>query len=441
VVDCVIVGAGPAGLAASGAMTAAGIDHLVLERGRPGQTWRTQRWDSLRLNNPGWMNPMLGEQPPRSYLSRAEVVERLDLLAARCPIRGRTPVTRLTQDGTGWILHTRDARIRARTVVVATGGENVPRTPSVARSLPGRVQQLHAAGYRRPEQLSPGPVLVVGSAQSGYQITEELLAAGRPVVLATSKVGRAAGRHRGRDTVEWLAESGFFDQRLEDLPDRSIVDLPQPLLAPGGRSASLHRLARSGATLVGRLEGVDGDRLHLDGSAPANIAFADAFADRIRTLIDGFIERVGVAAPPAEPDDADRPVAVDPPATLDLAAAGVRSVIWCTGYTGDFSWLDPGLLDDTGRPVRHGIAGALPGVWYIGQRWLTRRSSGNLLGFPVDAAAVAAAVAAALHSRSRRRGPVRSASPVRSQSASRAGRTRPWPDRGRLSRHRPSAGQ
>jgi putative flavoprotein involved in K+ transport len=337
-----------------------------------------------------------------SYLGRAEVVERLDLLAARCPIIGGTPVTRLTQDGPGWLLHTPDAAIRARTVVVATGGENVPRTPALARSLPGRIQQLHAADYRRPEQLTSGAVLVVGSAQSGYQITEELLAAGRPVVLATSRVGRAGPRHRGRDTVEWLAASGFFDQRPDDLPDRSIIQLAQPLLAPAGRSASLQRLAREGATLVGRLMRVDGDRLCFDRSVPANIAFADAFAGRIRTMLDAFIERAGLSAPPAEPDPADRPVAVDPPATLSLVTADVGSVVWCTGYTGDFSWLDPALLDDTGHPVRRGTAGALPGVWYIGQRWLTRRSSGNLLGFPVDAADIATAVAATLHARSRR---------------------------------------
>ncbi len=383
-------------------MTAAGIDHVVLERGEPGQTWRTQRWDSLRLNNPGWMNRMLGEQPPQSYLAHTEVVERLGLLAARCPIRARTPVTRLTRDDPDWVVHTCDARIRTRTVVVATGGENVPRTPSLARLLPSRVQQLHAADYRRPEQLSTGAVLVVGSAQSGYQITEELLAADRPVVLATSTVGRAPARHRGRETVEWLADSGFFDQRPEHLPDRSVVHLPQPLLAPGGRSASLQTLARSSATLVGRLVAVDGDRLRFDQSAPANIAFADAFADRIRSMLDGFIDGAGLPAPPAEPDAADRPVTIDPPATLDLAAADVGSVIWCTGYTGDFSWLDPALVDDTGRPVHHGTAAALPGIWYIGQRWLTRRSSGNFLGFPADAAAITTAVAVALRARPRR---------------------------------------
>jgi len=256
--DCVVIGAGPAGLATSAALTARGVDHVVLERGRAGHTWRTQRWDGLRLNNPGWMNPMLGEQPPHSYLTAAEVVERLERLAARTPLREHTAVTALSRRNSGWVLHTSDGPVPARTVVVATGGENVPRIPAQARQLPARITQLHSADYRRPDGLPPGPVLVVGSAQSGYQIAEELLDAGRPVVVATSGVGRAPARHRGRDTLELLVEAGFFDQSPDDLPDPSVVHAPQPLLAPGGRSASLQTLARAGATLVGHLVAVDG---------------------------------------------------------------------------------------------------------------------------------------------------------------------------------------
>jgi putative flavoprotein involved in K+ transport len=397
--DCVVVGAGPAGIAASAALTARGIDHLVLERGRIGQSWRTQRWDSLRLNNPGWMNPMLGEQPPDTYLPAAEVVERLRFLAASSPVREHVPVSALAPDGTGWVLRTANGAIRTRTVVVATGGENMPRTPALARSLPRSIEQIHAASYRRSGLLPSGGVLVVGSAQSGYQITEDLLAAGRRVVLATSPAGRAPARHRGRDTVEWLVECGFFDQRPQDLPDPSTVRAPQPLLAPGGRSASLQTLARSGATLTGRLVAAEGNLLHFDDSTKANITAADAFAARIRAMIDAYIRRSGRVAPPPELDDAGLPIELDQPTTLDVRTAGISSVIWCTGYTGDFSWLDPTLLDDAGRPVHHGVAASLPGVWFIGLRWLTRRSSGNFLGFPIDAATVADSVAATLGAR------------------------------------------
>ncbi|MFD1531765.1 hypothetical protein [Pseudonocardia aurantiaca] len=191
----------------------------------------------------------------------------------------------------------------ARTVVVATGGENVPRTPRLAGLLPADVLQLHAAAYRRPVLLPAGPFLVVGSAQSGYQIAEELLATGRRVVLATSPAGRAPALHRGRETVEWLAESEFFDQRPQDLPDPSVLHAPQPLLAPGGRSASLQALVRRGAILTGRLVAVDGRRLRFDDSTAANIASADAFATRIRALLDEHIRSRGGArlAPQARP--------------------------------------------------------------------------------------------------------------------------------------------
>ena len=192
--------------------------------------------------------------------------------------------------------------------------------------------------------------------------------------------------------MEWLADLGFFEQRLEDVPDRSVVRAPQPLLAPGGRNASLQSLARAGAVLAGRLTTVDGERVAFDASAVANIEFADAFADRIRTTIDEAIVAKRLDAAPTAIDDAVAPAALIPPGALDLRADGIDSVVWCTGYFGDFSWLDPDLIH-AGQPIRDGAAGAVPGLWYMGLRWLTRRGSGNFIGFPGDAAAVAGAVA------------------------------------------------
>jgi putative flavoprotein involved in K+ transport len=395
-IDCVVVGAGPAGLATSQALTGRGVDHVVLERGAAGASWRTQRWDALRLNNPGWMNPMLGAQPADTYLTAGEVVDRLRTLAAHCPVREGVAVTGLTRRGDRWLVRGADVELRARAVVVAAGGENVPRTPPLARLLPARVAQVHAADYRAPAQLPAGAVLVVGSAQSGYQISEELLAAGRRVVLATSAVGRAPAQHRGRDTVEWLVECGFFDQRPQDLPDPAVIRAPQPLLAPGGRSASLQALARAGATLAGRLVAVDGEHVTFDDTTAANVAAADVFAARIRAMLDEAIARAGRAAPPTVPDDADSPVQLSPPTALHLRAEEIGSVLWCTGYTGDFSWLDPGLTDARAWPRHTGAGAVVPGVWYVGLRWLTRRSSGNFLGFPADAATVSDAVTAHL---------------------------------------------
>src|SRR5512132_1767129 len=232
-IDCAVLGAGPAGLAASTALTARGVEHVVLDRGRAGQSWRWQRWASFRLNTVGWMNQLLGPQPRDAYLTGREVVGRLDRLAAACPVREGVAVTRLAPAGDGFALGTEDGELRARAVVVATGDQNRPRCPALAGAFPGRLAQVHAAGYRDPGQLPDGAVLVVGSAQSGCQIAADLLAGGRRVVLATSRVGRLPFHHRGRETVEWLVEAGFMDQRPRDLPDPSAMAAAQPILAPG----------------------------------------------------------------------------------------------------------------------------------------------------------------------------------------------------------------
>jgi putative flavoprotein involved in K+ transport len=396
VIDCAVVGAGPAGLAASVALGERGVEHEVLERGRAGESWRGQRWDSFRLNTPGWMNPLLGEQAPDAYASGAEVVQRLEKLAAERPVRYRAEVTRLAPAGDGYVLHTPDGEVAARTVVVATGDQNVPRVPALARALPGGIAQCHAAEYRSPGALPAGAVLVVGSAQSGCQIAEDLLAAGRRVVLATSAAGRVPMPYRGRDTIRWLLAVGFFDQRPRDLPDPSAMGAAQPIVVPGLRSVSLQALARAGVTLVGRPLEVAGERLVLDDSVMANIAAGDAFAARVRTMVDDIIRRQGLDAPPAQPDAADEPVELDPPRELDLRAGGISSVVWCTGFGGDFSWLDPSLLDAGGQPLREDAAAPAPGLWYLGLRWLIRRGSAIILGFPGDAATVAGAVKAHL---------------------------------------------
>jgi putative flavoprotein involved in K+ transport len=215
------------------------------------------------------------------------------------------------------------------------------------------------------------------------------------VVLATSAVGRVPFRHRGRDTLEWLVEAGFFDQRPRDLPDPSVMRAAQPIIAPG-RGLSLPALARAGATLTGRPVAVEGERVAFDGSVAANIAAGDTFAARIRAMVDEIIQRRGLDAPPGETDEHDVPVDLDPPATLDLRAQGIGGVVWCTGFTGDFSFLDPALVGADGQPRHADGAGPVPGLWYLGLRWLRRRSSAILLGFPGDAAWVAGAVEAHL---------------------------------------------
>jgi putative flavoprotein involved in K+ transport len=390
-IDAVVVGGGPAGLAGSVALTGRGVEHVVLERDRVAGSWRAQRWDSFRLNTPGWMNQLLGDQDRDAYATGPEVVLRLERLAAGCPVREGVRVGRLARAGDGWTLATDDGELRASAVVVATGDQNLGRFPALARRVPSRVAQLHAADHRGPGQLPDGAVLVVGSAQSGCQIAEDLLAGGRRVFLSTSRVGRVPFWYRGRETVEWLVEAGFMDQRPRDLPDPSVMHAAMPILAPG-RGLSLPALARAGVTLAGRPVAVDGERVVFDDSVAANVAAGDAFAARARAMVDELVRRRGLDAPPAAPDEHDAPVDLDPPSSLDLRAEEVGAVVWCTGFGGDFTWLGPRLVGTDGQPLREDAAAPAPGLWYLGLRWLTRRCSGILLGFPRDAAAVADAV-------------------------------------------------
>lgn len=388
-IECVVVGAGPAGLAESASLSKLGIEHVVLDRGGPGETWRTQRWDSLHVNNPGFMNTMLGEQDPDSYLTRWDVVQRLELLALKAPVLTGIAVVGLSRLKGRWLLHTSAGPLQARTVVVASGGENVPRVPALAGRLPNRIVQCHAATYRNPDDLPEGAVLVVGSAQSGTQITEDLMTAGRHVWLATSPIGRASAKYRGKDTVRWLDEAGFFEHRPEDLPDPRAVRAVPALLAPGGRDISLQLLSKAGAKLTGRLVSADTEMLTFDDSTAANVAYGDRSAANIRGVIDAHIQIQGIHAPAAGPDEAEVPIELDPPRQLCLRSAGITSVVWCTGYTGDFRWLGEDLTDSDGVPMRRGPASTAPGIWFIGLRWLIRRTSGNFMGFPKDAEVIA----------------------------------------------------
>ena len=400
--DCIVVGAGPAGLATSAALCRYGVDHVVLERGRIGETWRSQRWDSFRLNTPGWANRLLGEQPSDACQTGLDVVARLERLAADCPVREGVRVDRLWSIEDGFVLRSGNGELRSRTVVVASGDENEARFPVLSQAFPPRLRQVHAAEYRNPAQLPAGGVLVVGSAQTGCQITEELLAAGRRVILATCAVGRAPTPYRGRDTAEWLFEAGFFDHRPQDLPDPAMMRSRVPILAPGGRSLSLQLLARAGARLAGRLVAVDGERVRFDTSAPANVSAGDTFAGRAGAMIDQYILRSGVDAPPAEPDTAGGTIDLDPPTEIDLYREGIGSILWCTGFGSDFTWLDPTLLDADVRPRREGAAGGASGLWFMGLRWLTHRGSAQLAGMTKDAESVARAVSAQVSNQSGR---------------------------------------
>jgi putative flavoprotein involved in K+ transport len=410
--DVVVIGAGQAGLAASFELQRAAVAHVVLERGRIGETWRSQRWDSFRLNTPNWMNLLPGEtealEPRDGFVSQDAFVGHLEAYAERfdLPVRTQASVESVESDpsGRGFLITVASSsgggpeQLAARAVVLASGAQRVPRIPPLAAELPRGLFRLASAEYRKPDALPPGAVLVVGSGQSGLQIVEDLLAAERTVYLCTSRVARMPRRYRGRDVMAWLVDIGFFDQRPTDLPDPALQYAAQPAISgvgPLGHTVSLQALAARGVTLLGRPRAVRDGRLTLDDSVAANVAFGDERSAATRDLIDAAIQRLGWTLPPLDDDPADAPhpdpSAISSPPTVDLARAGISTVIWATGVTGEFAWLRvPGALDASGLPVHHDGVSSVPGLYFIGLPWLSRRKSGIVLGVGDDAAEVIA---------------------------------------------------
>jgi putative flavoprotein involved in K+ transport len=244
------------------------------------------------------------------------------------------------------------------------------------------VRQLHAGQYRNPGLLPEGAVLVVGSAQSGCQIAEDLALAGRTVYLSTSQVPRFPWWYRGRELMSWLVDCGFWTQRPQDLPDPAMVRSPQPVVASGGRSLSLPILARIGVQLLGRLVSVDGTTVSFDGSMPENVRLADEGAARLTGMVDAFIAQNGLDAPEPDPDPGAGPVEASAPLELGLAARDITTVIWCTGFTGDLSWVQLPITDEAGAPRHDGCRTPVAGLWLVGFPWLTRRRSGICTGSP-----------------------------------------------------------
>jgi putative flavoprotein involved in K+ transport len=392
-VGVAIVGAGPAGVAASSRLARLGYPHVVFERGRIAWSWQSQRWDSFRLNTPGWANRALGKSPAArrdAFEPAAVLVAALERIAKRLPVVEGAEVFSARRIGPRWHLDTTRGSVAADAVVVASGFQNVPRRPAYASSLPDQIRQLHAGDYRRPDLLDDG-VLVVGGAQSGLQIAEDLVEAGKRVYLATSRVGRLPRRFAGRDAFEWMRETGDLDMLRGEADPRMIAATP-PQVA-GGYTVSYQSLAARGVTLLGRaVDWYDG-RLLLGADLGDNVRFADdvsrsfrsAWEKRARLFARGRDLRI-------EADPADEPAPGlyedEGPASLDLVAEGISTVVWATGFGPSLGWLPTDALDERHSPQ-------LPGLHVVGAPWVSHRSSANLYGMVTDAERVAAEVTAA----------------------------------------------
>ena len=405
ILDAVVIGAGQAGLAASYYLCLDHREHVVLEAGRIGESWLSQRWDSFRLNTTNFMTVLPGlpyDGPePDGFSTHKELVEYFQRYARRFELPVRTGATvasvRQGEDPRQFIVETAvDGRAQepllSRSVIVASGLLQVAKIPPLASRLPSSITQLHTATYRNAAALPPGAVVIIGSGQSGVQIAEDLLSAGRTVYLCTSKAPRVPRRYRGREILEWWIETGFLDVTYESLEDKSISRMTQPQISGLGRhghTLSLQHLARQGAVILGRLLDMEAGSLVLGDEAAFHVQFADNFSKQMKDRIDAYVEKAGLTPPPSEPDPADEPdpqaECASPLRRLDLLDKKIGTVIWSTGFTGDFSWLHLPVFDSDGKPMHRRGVSPVPGLYFVGFPWLHSRKSGITYGVGDDA--------------------------------------------------------
>jgi putative flavoprotein involved in K+ transport len=393
--EVVIVGAGQAGLAVSHELTQAGVEHLVLERGRVGETWRG-RWDSFCLVTPNWSVLLPGGQyegeDPDGFMLRDEFVEYLERYAAGfdAPVREGVAVTALAPgpDG-GFVLETSAGSLAAETVVLATGAFQRPHRPTTAASLPSDLLQLDVEDYRNPAELPAGPVLVVGSGQSGCQISEELHEAGREVFLACGRTSWLPRRIDDRDFVWWFQETGFLDDPVSALPSPQarLLGNVQATGHRGGHDLHYRTLQAMGVTLLGRLVGAEGRKARFAPDLAASVAWAD---ERYSELADRIRKQVAERGLPAF--DMPEPEPFDAAAPEELDLSGFGAVVFAGGFRPDHaSWVGfPGAFDALGFPVHEeGASTVAPGLFFVGVHWLRKRKSSALIGVGEDAAIVA----------------------------------------------------
>ena len=401
-VRTLIIGGGQAGLVMSHRLKQRGLKHLVIERHRIAERWRSERWDGLRFQFPNW-SVRLPDFPfphtdPDGFATSREIVDFIsayaDFIAA--PIRCGVAVTALRRrdGGSGLIAETSDGSIEADNVVVATGPYQSPVLPALLRD-DVNLFQVHASRYLNPDQLPPGAVLVIGAGASGSQIAEELLRAGRRVYLSVGRHTRLPRRYRGRDLIWWLSAMGIDRTAVEQRGPSRL--LPLITGAYGGHTIDFRRFAADGVTLLGRVKAAHDGIVDLAPDLAESLANGDAMYASFLDRVDAHIEHHALGMPQ---DPAARAMLSDPSCVteplrrLDISADGIGAVIWATGYGVDFGWIDIPVLDISGEPVyRNGITG-VPGLYFLGLQWLSKMSSSFLSGVGDDAADLADYIAA-----------------------------------------------
>ena len=396
----VVIGAGHAGLAMSRRLTERSIDHIVLERGEVANSWRTQRWPSLRLLTPNWQTRLPGYHPagddPDGFMPVAEVVVTLSNYARHigAPVRTATTVQTVRAVSQGFEIQAGDDLLYAQAVVLATGACDQPAIPGVAGGVPPSITMLTPLTYRDPGQLPDGGVLVVGASATGVQLAGEIHRSGRPVTLAVGEHVRLPRTYRGRDIFWWLEATGLLAERYDQIDDITRArHLPSPQLT-GTHEATLtdlNSLTAEGVRIVGRLGGIVDGRAQFSGSLPNVCALADLKMRRFLSRADEWATTSGLDGE-LPPPQRFAPTHVDPraPLELDLTSGEIATVLWATGFRPDHSWLDIPVLDRTGR-IRHdgGVVTSAPGLYLLGMPVLRTRASTYIHGADADSAALA----------------------------------------------------
>lgn len=398
-VDTLVIGAGQAGVAMSEHLGKRGVPHLLLEKGRIAESWRSARWDSLVANGPAWHDRFPGMTfeglDGDAFASKEQVADYFVTYAERikAPIRCGVEVRGLRKEDGAFRAETSDGVIEARRVVSATGAFQRPVIPAVVPAEAG-IRQMHSNTYRNPDQLPEGAVLVIGAGSSGTQIADELLLAGRRVYLSVGPHDRPPRRYRGRDFCWWLGALGIWDLKVP-APNTEHVTIAVSG-AYGGQTVDFRRLAARGMTLVGRAEAFRDGVMTFAPDLARNIALGDANYLSLLDRADDYAARNGLDLP-EEPAarilGADPACVTDPLLTLDLREAGVTTILWATGYAVDYGWMKIDAFDEKGRPVHERGVSKVPGLYFLGLPWLSRRASSFIWGVWHDADHLASHIA------------------------------------------------
>jgi putative flavoprotein involved in K+ transport len=394
-VTTVVIGAGHAGLATSRCLSECSIDHVVIERGEVANSWRHERWDSLRLLTPNWQSRLPGYQyagaDPDGFMAMAEVVEFISSFAkkATAPVRTHTTVTSVRKTDHGYHVSTQNGDIRCRSVVLASGACNVASVPALRQAVPASIQSFTPLDYRNPAQLPDGGVLIVGASATGVQLAQEVQRSGHPVTLSVGEHVRLPRIYRGRDVLWWMDASGVWNQRYDEIDDVTRArGLPSPQLVgtPERTTLDLNTLNASGVEIVGRLAAVRDGRALFSGGLRNQFALADLKMNRLLDTFDDWARghgRDGEVAPPERFEPTRTPASSR--LVLDLTSGEIRSIIWATGFRPNYRWLDVPVVDRKGH-LRHdgGVVDA-PGLYAMGLPVLRRRKSTFIHGAEDDA--------------------------------------------------------